>query len=132
MKSESCSSSGAVGRARERAVEVRARRPQPRVRVRGLDRGARDDDQPPGHVLRLGLAREPQRRDLALGLVAVDAAEHEHRRAVAAVDRHDRDEEVRPSARVRRARHLQPAELLAGRGEVERAVDGAVRHGARL
>ena len=31
----------------------------------------------PVHVGRLGLAREPQRRDLALRLVAVDAAEHE-------------------------------------------------------
>ena len=38
----------------------------------------------PVHVLGPGLAREVQRRDLPLGLVAVDAAEDDRGRAVAA------------------------------------------------
>ena len=86
----------------------------------------------PCDVVGIGLAREAQRGHLPLGLVAVHAAEDEHGRPVAAVDGHDRDEKVRPAARVRRPRHLEAPELLAGCFEVERAVHGRVGHGARL
>ena len=47
----------------------------------------------------------------------------EHRRPVAVRDRRDRDEAVGPAAGVRDLRELQPADLLAGRGEVDRAGD---------
>ncbi len=60
-----------VRRARERAVEVDARRPHPRVRLRRGGREHRDDRDPPGDLLRLELLDQPQRRDLALVLVAV-------------------------------------------------------------
>ena len=71
-----------VGRARERAVEVRARRPEARVGARGVGRGARDDDQPArARRSGCGLAREAERGDLPLRLVAVDAAEDDRRRA---------------------------------------------------
>src|SRR5581483_5764446 len=74
-------------------------------------------------LLRLELAHEPQRRDLALVLVAVVPARHEHGRAVAVADRRDRDEAVRPAARVRDLRELEASDVLARRGEVDRAGD---------
>ncbi len=115
--------------ARERAVEVDAVRPEPRVRTRGLGRGAGHDEQPPGDVVRLGLSREPERGDLPLRLVAVHPSDHERRRPLGRPgDRDDRDEEMRPAAGVVRPRQLQPADLLAGRLEVDRAMDGRGRH----
>ncbi len=45
-------------RPRERAIEVRARRPQPRPGLRRGGRQARDDDDPPGDLLRRA-TREP-------------------------------------------------------------------------
>ena len=85
----------------------------------------------PLHLLGLELLDEPQRGDLALVLVAVVAARDEHRRAVAVRDRRDRDEAVGPAAGVRDLRVLQAPDLLAGRGEVDRAGDGRLDHGSR-
>jgi hypothetical protein len=85
----------AVRVARERAVEVDAVRPEPRVRARGVGRGTGDDDQPAGDVVRFGLARQAQGGDLTLRLVTVDPADDERRRALRrALDGDDRDEEV--------------------------------------
>ncbi len=117
-----------VGRAgggpREGAIEVRARRPEAGGGARGLRRGARDDDQLPAHVLGVGSAGEVERGHLALGLVAVHAAEDDRGRAVAVLDRDHRDEEVRPAGRVRRAGKLEPADVRAGGVQVEGAVNG--------
>ena len=77
----------------------------------------------PGDLLRLQLLEQPQRRDLALVLVAVVAGEHEHGRPLAVRDRGDRDEGARPAAGVRDLRERELADLLAGRGEVDRAGD---------
>ena len=75
MKSASCSSSGPSGEPGNERLKFAPDGHSRVLRVRGLRRGARDDDQLPVDVRRLGLAREAQRRDLALGLVAVHAAE---------------------------------------------------------
>src|SRR5207249_4355974 len=58
---------------------------------------------------------------------AVHAADDERGRAVTAADRDDRDEEVRPAARVVRARQLEAAHVLARRLEVDRAVNRRIR-----
>ncbi len=90
-----------VGPAGERAIEVGTRRPEPRVGARRVRREAGDHGHPAGHLLRPQVAREVQGGDLALGLVAVHAPDHERRRALAPRDGDDRDEEARPAARVR-------------------------------
>ena len=112
-----------VRRAGERAVEVHARRPHPRVRLRRGGREHRDDRDAPRDLLGLQLLDQPQRRDLALVLVAVVPGEDEHVRPVAVRDRRDRDEGARPAAGVRDLRELEPAELLARSREVDRAGD---------
>ena len=114
----------AVRRAGERAVEVHARRPHPRVRLRRGGREHRDDRHAPRDLLRLELLDQAQRRDLALVLVAVVAGQDEHVRPLAVRDRRDRDEGARPATGVRDLRELQPAELLARSREVDRAGDG--------
>src|SRR5215204_1765794 len=81
-------------RARERAVQVRARRPEARVRPGGLRRGARDHDHAARDLLGLQRPREVQRRDLALRLVAVHAADHESGRSRAVRDGDDRDHQT--------------------------------------
>ncbi len=70
--------------------------------------------------------------DLALGLVAVDAAEDDRRRPVAVRDDHDRDRAGPGRAHVRRARDLEQAELLARRIEVDRAANRGVSHRSKL
>ena len=84
-------------RARERAVHVGARRPAAREGERRLGRDARHDDHAARDLLRPQVAREVDRGDLALGLVAVDAAEHDRRRPVAVRDDDDRDRAGLPS-----------------------------------
>src|SRR5947207_3040465 len=105
-------------------------RPPPRARLRRVAREHGDHDHPAAHLLRLELLDQPQRGDLALVLVAVVAGEHEHGRPGAARDTRDRDEAARPAARVRDPRQLQPADLLARRGEVDRAGDLSAQRAA--
>ncbi len=117
-----------VGAPGERAVEVRARRPAPRVRLRRLDREHRDHDDPPRDPLRLEPLEQAHRGDLALVLVAVVAGEHEDRRPVAVRDLPDVDERARPAGGVVDLREGEVADLLARRGEVDRAADRRVGH----
>ena len=121
----------AGGRARERAVQVRARRPEPGVGARGLRRGAGDHDHAARDLLGLELPGEIERRDLALGLVAVHAADHERRRPRAVRDRDDRDHETRPAGQVRGARNPQHPDLLPVRRRVDRAGNRRVAHARR-
>ncbi len=104
-----------VGAPGERAVEVRARRPAPRVRLGRLDREHRDHDDPARDPLRLEPLQEPHRRDLALVLVAVVAGEHEDRRPVAVRNLADVDERARPAGGVVDLREGEVADLLAPR-----------------
>ncbi len=112
----------AVETAGEGAVEVRAGRPEARVRLRRSGRDGRDDDDPPRHLRRVDLGEEPAGGDLALVLVAVGAGRDEHRRAGAVRDRRDRDRDVPVVRPCRRQPEL--ADLLAAVGrEVDRARD---------
>ena len=75
MKSASCSSGGPSGEPGNERLKFA---PDGHSRVYACDASGEAHGITiswPVHVVRLGLAREPQRRDLALGLVAVDAAE---------------------------------------------------------
>ena len=73
------------------------------------------------------LLEQPQRGDLALVLVAVVSGEDEHGRPLAVRDRRDVDERARPAGGVRDLREREVPDLLAGRGEVDRAGDRGVR-----
>ena len=78
MKSESCSSSGPSGRPGNERLKFA---PDGHSRVFACEASIEAHGMMisrPAHVRRLGLAREAQRRDLPLGLVAVHAAEDEH------------------------------------------------------
>src|SRR4029078_5512625 len=79
--------------------------------------------------LRMELLQEPQRRDLALVLVAVVAGEDEHRWPVAVRHLCAVDERARPTRGVRDLRELEVADLLPAACEVDRAGDGRVDHG---
>src|SRR5699024_1121295 len=80
---------------------------------------ARDDDDPARDVLCWGVAQEVQRGDLTLVLVAVIAAEHQHRGAIPSGQAAGAHPQAGPAAGVRRARNPEVADLLAGALEVE-------------
>ncbi len=118
----------AVRRARERPVEVRPRRPEPRNRLRRVLRDHRDDHDAAVDLLGAELVDEAQEGDLTLVLVSVVSGGDEHGRPVAVPDRRDRDERVGPTGGVRDLRKLQPPDVLPGCEQIDRARHGRLGH----
>ena len=126
MKSASCSSGGPSGEPGNERLKF-APDGQSRVYAcEASDRGARDDRSSCPLTSAGSVSRA--RRSAATwpsGSSPCTPPSTSTVGPVAAADRHDRDEADATSRLVRRARNLEPAEVLARGVEVERAVNGA-------
>ena len=106
-KSASCSLAGPSGRPGNERLKFA---PEGQLRVFAFEAAGERTGMMitrPEHLLGLQLLQQAQRRDLALVLVAVVPAEHEHGRPVAVPDRGDVDVRARPAGGVRDLRERE-------------------------